>query len=93
MFSLNICSVVHCLYEIFTIKYDKLPFQNTVYICCIQQCVSNVIYLSISIIFLFHYENYDYSDFIPNNNEKYHYSLLPKIFFRNEQTTKKVKIF
>ena len=93
IFSINICSIVHCIYEIFRIKYDKLPFQNTVYICCIQQCVSNVFYLSISIIFLFHYENYDYSDFIPNNNEKYYYSLLPKIFFRNEQTTKKVKIF
>ena len=92
-FSLNVCAIVHCIYEIFNDKYDKLPFLNTVYIVCIQQCLSNVFYLTISIIFLFHYENQDYSDFIPNNNEIYHYSLLPKIFFRNEQTTKKVKIF
>jgi cellulose synthase (UDP-forming) len=81
-FSLNVCAIVHCIYEIFNDKYDKLPFLNTVYIVCIQQCLSNVFYLTISIIFLFHYENQDYSDFIPNNNEIYHYSLLPKIFYR-----------
>ena len=80
LFFLNIFGLAKCLYEINIDDYDNLVYFDSPYYISLFGVISNLYYLSIAIIFDCNYDDFDFSDFVPNKNMSFNRKSVWKIF-------------